>query len=386
MCAAAFDFVAERGFIAASDDPNQLFDWMIDYDRRRRDAQADDDDEAAAQFAELRQEAEDRVVELKAARPRRAAPRPAAPEPAARPAAQAPTHREVERPAAHTSVHEAPAPTVDPLAVARAERVRRRAAEEAAATKAEEEAEEAAARAADEELRQLHERAANAKARRDAALAATARIEAEAKRAVAEAAREQARRRAAKEAEDAERSAAEAEAGARGASTSSAKRPAGTPAGPVVARVVERPTPRADEPTPLALLFQERLTEVMATPTETLPAARSSSAPPTPRGASAAAAPAPSRLVAAPAMPARAPAPAPPDPVDDLPALTGADLASYRTWLGASQRALAAKLAVEQSVISKSEGKPTTGLPPQLRKALHLAMQEPRDQAARGAS
>ncbi len=384
MCAAAFDFVAERGFIAASDDPNQLFDWMTDYDRRRRDAQADDDDEAAAQFAELRQEAEDRVVEVKAARLGRLAPRPAAPEPAARPAAQAPTRGEVARPAAHTSVHEAPAPTVDP--VARAERVRRRAAEEAAARKAEEEAEAAAERAADEELRQFRERAASANARRDAALAAKARIEAEAKRAVADAAREQARRRAAKEAEDAERSAAEAEAGARGASTSAAKRPAGTPAGPVVTRVVDCPTPRADEPTPLALLFQERLTEVMATPTETLPAPRSSIAPPSARGATAAAAPVPSRPVAAPPIPARAPAPTPPDPVDELPALTGADLASYRMWLGASQRALAAKLAVEQSVISKSEGKPTTVLPPQLRKALHLAMQEPRDQAARGAS
>ena len=41
MYAAAFDFVAERGFIAASDDPNQLFDWMSDYDQRRRDARAE---------------------------------------------------------------------------------------------------------------------------------------------------------------------------------------------------------------------------------------------------------------------------------------------------------------------------------------------------------
>ncbi len=366
MCAAAFDFVAERGFIAASDDPNQLFDWMSDYDQRRRDAQADDDDAAAAQFQELRQEAEDRVVELKAARLRRVAPSPA--------------QREVERPA-HTSVSETPTPSVDPVAVARAERTRRRAAEEAAARKAAEETEAAAERAADEELRQLQERAANAKARRDAALAATARIEADAKRAVAEAARVQARRQAAREVEDGERTAAEAEALARGAATSAAKRPPGPPAGAAMARVVESPRPKADEPTPLALLFQERLTEVMRTPAETLPP-RSAIAPPA--AAVPSASPVPSRPVVAPPITAKVPAPAP-APVDDLPALTGADLASYRTWLGASQRALAAKLAVEQSVISKSEGKPTGVLPPQLRKALHVAMQRPRD-VARGAS
>ncbi len=381
MCAAAFDFVAERGFIAASDDPNQLFDWMNDYDQRRRDAQADDDDQAAAQFQELRQEAEDRVVELKSARLRRVAPRPAAPEPV-QPAAGPPTRREVERPA-KTSAYEAPAATVDPLAVARAERARRRAEEEAAARKATEEAEAAAERAAEEELRQLQERAANAKARRDAALAATARIEADAKRAAAEAAREQARRQAAKEVEDAERTAAEAEAAARGAATSAAKRPPGPPDGPPRGRVVESPRPKVDEPTPLALLFQERLTEVMGAPTETLPAPRPSIAPPS-ASATSLRSPVPSRRLAAPPIPAKVPAPAP-DPVDDLPALTGADLASYRTWLGASQRALANKLAVEQSVISKSEARPATVLPPQLRRALHLAMQEPRD-AARGAS
>ncbi len=362
MSAAAFDFAAEREFIAASDDPNQLFDWMSDYDQRRRDAQAEGDDDEAARFAELRQEAEDRVVELKAARLRRIAPRPAELVPAVQPAAGPPTRREVERPA-----------------VARAERASRRAAEEAAARKAAEEAEAEAERAADEELRQLQERAANAKARREAALAATARIEADAKRASAEAIREQARRQAAKEVEDAERKAAEADAAARNAATSAAKRPSGPPVVPATARVVESPRPKADEPTPLALLLQERLTEVLGTPTETLPAPRLPTTPPAARAAPPAS-PVPSR----PPIPAKVAAP-PPAPVDDLPALTGADLASYRTWLGASQRALAAKLAVEQSVISKSEGKPTTVLPPQLRKALHLAMQEPRD-VARGAS
>jgi hypothetical protein len=380
MCAAAFDFVAERGFIAASDDPNQLFDWMSDYDQRRRDARAEGDDHEAAQFEELRQEAEDRVVELKSARLRRVAPRSAAPATVVQPAAEPPTRREVERPAAHTSVRGTPAATVEPLAVARAQRSRRREAEEAAARKAAEEAEAAAERAANEELRQLQERAANAKARREAALAVTARIEAQTKRAAAEAAREQARRQAAKEAEDAERAAAEAEAAARSAATSAAKGPPAPPVGPAMARIIERPGPKADEATPLALLFQERLIEVMETPTATLPAPRPSIAPPAAREAS----PALSPPVAVPPTPVNVPAP-PPNPVDDLPALTGADLAAYRAWLGASQRALGAKLAVEQSVISKSEGKPTTVLPPQLRKALHLAMQEPRD-AAKGAS
>ena len=383
MCAAAFDFVAERGFIAASDDPSQLFDWMSDYDQRRRDARAEGDDHEAAQFEELRQEAEDRVVELKAAWLRRVAPRSAAPEPMVRPAAGAPTRPEIERPSAHASVHGAAATTIDPLAVARAERARRRQAEETAARRAAEEAEAAAERAANEELRRLQERAANAKARRDAALAAPARIEAEAKRVTAEAAREQARRQAAKEAENAERKAAEAEAAARNAATSAAKGPPGA-VSPARTRGVERPRTKGDEATPLALLFQERLTEVMERPTETLPAPRPSIAPPAARAPAPAASPVPPRRVAAPPMPSKVPPP-PPNPVDDLPALTGADLASYRTWLGASQRALAAKLAVEQSVISKSEGRPTTVLPPQVRKALHLAMQEPRD-AAKGAS
>lgn len=38
MCAAAFDFVAERGFIEASVDPHEILDWMSDYGRRRRAA------------------------------------------------------------------------------------------------------------------------------------------------------------------------------------------------------------------------------------------------------------------------------------------------------------------------------------------------------------
>lgn len=68
MCAASFDFAAERGFIEASVDPNEILGWMSDYGQHGRDANAEGDDAAAALFEELRHEAEDRVVALKAAR------------------------------------------------------------------------------------------------------------------------------------------------------------------------------------------------------------------------------------------------------------------------------------------------------------------------------
>jgi DNA-binding transcriptional regulator YiaG len=59
--------------------------------------------------------------------------------------------------------------------------------------------------------------------------------------------------------------------------------------------------------------------------------------------------------------------------------LTGADLASYRAWLGVSQRALAARFGVEQGTISKGESHPRALLGPTLRRALHLAMGQPRE-------
>jgi hypothetical protein len=130
------------------------------------------------------------------------------------------------------------------------------------------------------------------------------------------------------------------------------------------------------EMTPLARMFQERLAEPAP---EVAPSARAT----TPQAPATKASP-PAMLARA--MPTAAPPPTPTiDPDADLPPLTGADLTSFRNWLGVSQRALASKFTVEQSVISKSEGKPTTVLPPQLRKALHQAMGEPRPDAG-GAS
>ncbi len=64
--------------------------------------------------------------------------------------------------------------------------------------------------------------------------------------------------------------------------------------------------------------------------------------------------------------------------MDGIPLHTGADLVAYRTWLGVDQRALAAKFGVGQGTISKGESRPTTLLGPALRKALHEAMGEPR--------
>lgn len=71
-------------------------------------------------------------------------------------------------------------------------------------------------------------------------------------------------------------------------------------------------------------------------------------------------------------------------PVDVLPPLMGSDLTSFRNWLGVSQRALATKLGVEQSTISKGEGKPAAVLAPGLRRALHVAMSQPREPAGKG--
>lgn len=390
MCAATFDFAAERAFIETSEDPHQILDWMGEYRQHARDAAADDDGTLEQEFDELVEFAADRVVELKAARlgpmPKgrvqtdegACAPQPerVAPERQAAPVTQvAQTVR---------------APKVDPDDAGRRESARRRAAEQEAARAATEAADEQD-RADQEELRQLQERAAKAKARRDAALAATARIEADAKRAAAEserARREQAKRKAAQEVEDSERAAADAETAARAAAATAAK--AKSPAGPASAparAVANGAAGRASaasvaELTPLGMLFREQLAEVAAGISAPRPFTTPTVASPPPRKADAT----PSQPALARATPAAAASKAttsalplaPPDPIDALPPLTGADLTSYRTWLGVSQRALAIKFAVEQSVISKSEGKPTTVLPPQLRKALHQAMGEPR--------
>jgi len=376
---AAFDFPAERRMIDASENPHEVLDWIGDYRRHALVAAADDDTELASMFDELIEFATDHVIELKAARLRSRSTGRREPAESAR--APTPTKSPSAAQAAAPAAPIATAPVPDPEETQRHEAARRRAAENAAARAAAEEQ----TRADDEELRQLQERAAKAKARRDAALAETARIEAEAKHVAAVAARaahEEAKRRAAKEAQDAERAAATAEAATKAAAASVARAPASTSPAPdnvpkprPAESRVEPPPSAVPELTPLAALFQERLAEVMATPDVPPSSPHRPVADPAP----APVAPAPRRAVApAPPVP-------PPSPADELPPLTGADLTSYRNWLAVSQRALAAKLGVEQSSISKGEGKPTTLLAPHLRKALHLAMQEPRD-AARGAS
>lgn len=372
MCAAAFDFAAERGFIEASVDPDEILDWMSDYGRRRREAAAEGDDAVAAEFDELHQEAEDRVVDLKAARMERQTPKR--------------LERAVESALPRQREQAVTEPPGTRRGDSRAERLRsldqddstERAADRVAADQR---------RADDEELHQLAERARQAEARQKAAEAATARILAEQRRAAAE--QEQARRRvakerAAKELQEKERAAAAAEARAQAASQAPAKAAAAAPGVRVTtvaepARTNGASRNAASELTPLARMFQERLSEVAPEPARR---SRPTSSSSTTRAA-APHAPATKASPPAPPTPAKATAATPPpppvvDPYADLPQLTGADLTSFRNWLAVSQRALAAKLGVEQSTISKGEGRPTIVLPPQLRKALHQAMGEPR--------
>lgn len=381
MCAASFDFAAERGFIEASVDPNEILSWMNEYGQHGRDAEAEGDDEAAAQFEELHQEAEDRVVELKAAKIERETPKP----PKNRAVRVAEPSQPRQREEAGTEV-----------------RATRRAyshAEPARSLERDHSAERAANRAAadqrradDEELRQLTERARKAEARLAAAEAATARILADQRRA-AEAHDQERRRvaneRAEKEMLDKERAALAAEVRAQAAAkaasaaaTTSVARvttvvsipegaDAGRPTSPGMNVERTRTTGTSQgavpEMTPLARMFQERMAEPAL---EVAPRARAT----TPQ--------APATKASPPAMPTVAPPPTLTiDPDADLPQLTGSDLTSFRNWLAVSQRALAAKLGVEQSTISKGEGRPTTVLPPQLRKALHQAMGEPRADA-----
>ena len=375
MCAATFDFAAERAFIETSEDPRAILDWMGEYRQHARDAAADDAGELEQDFDELLEFAEDRVVELKAAQ--------LGPPPKGR------VQAEEGARALHAVAQTIRAPKVDPDAAGRRESARRRAAEQEAARAATEAADEQD-RADQEELRQLQERAAKATARRDAALATTARIETEAKRAAAEserARRQQAKRKAAQEVEDSERAAAEAETATRAAAATAAKAkgpagPASAPARPVANRSAAGlravpPTAPVAELTPLGMLFQEQLADIagprpVATPPVASPPPRKADAT-TAQPRLARATPAAASKAIKPNLP-----PAPPDPVEDLPSHTGADLTSFRNWLAVSQRALAAKLRVEQSTISKGEGRPTSVLPPQLRKALHQAMREPR--------
>lgn len=384
MSATLRDFAFERSCIEASNDDRAILDWMREYQEDRGRAKASGDDDTVQELDDLLEFAEDRVVAIKEARNAPPAPiaAPVRAEPRAGPRGEA--HRGATEPVvvqrmAVPSIREHDRPPErqqrrqrdDATEIAAAKQI---AAERAAA----EEAEAEAKRRDDEELRQLRQRAQNAEARVRAAQAETARLKAVQQQAAVAQERERRQRekeRAARDARAQEQAAAGAEAAARAAAQvviEVAAMPApviSMPQDPRQASVATESGPATApvELTTIARLFQERLAEPALTPTAAAIAAPNLSGTVTQ----------PPRKSAAKAsvVPPKAPAA---DPIDDLPPLTGADLASYRTWLGASQRALAAKLAVEQSVICKGEGKPTTVLPPQLRKALHQAMGEPR--------
>lgn len=436
MGAAPLDFAAERELIGITDDPEVVLDWVREYREHARTAAADDDGPLGSRIEELIEFALDHAANLKAARLRRAAAvrprlegRPMEPTPPRIRASVDDGAERTPRPPASVPQSAAPAsaPVVPPVRAGaedarRREEARRRAEEVAREKAAAEEAEAARVRADEAELRQLQERAAQARARRDAALAATARIEAESRRAAEQEARvrrARARAQAAREAEEAERAAAQAEAAASRAAKGAGKPPstparagsaggADVPAGPVVDRShrahqpVQEPEAPDEELTPLALLFREHLGGLVdgspkgadaprregaaaVTPRSradlpTVPAGAPSRPPPPPaRSAAFNAARATTRALS---PTSAAPPPPPPPPVDEPPPLTGADLASYRSWLGVSQRALATKLGVEQSSVCRGEGKPTTVLPASVRLALHKAMAEPRADVA----
>ncbi len=383
MSATLRDLAFERSCIEASNDDRAILDWMREYQEDRGQAQASGDDDVVKELDDLLEFAEDRVVEIKEARNAPAAPKAtsarANPAPEARRAATAPV-----------VVQRAPPQPVR-LEGHLPERPQRRERDEAAVIAAAKQlaAEQAAAEQAaaesnrrdEEELRELRERSSKAEARRVAAEAQTARLKAQQQQAAAEQERERrqrAKERAAKAAKEQERAADAAEAAAR-AAEQGVLEVAATPSRPAAPDAPVAPNQRRGggtsgarpaiaplEVTPIARLFQDRLTEFgLAAPAP---------APAAPKGASVATQPAPRAAAKVPPAPPSSAA----DPLDDLPSLTGADLTSFRNWLAVSQRALAAKLGVEQSTISKGEGRPTTFLPPQLRKALHQAMGEPR--------
>ncbi len=432
MCAAPLDFTAERDLIEITDDPRAVLDWVREYREHARNAVADGDVVLESQLDELIEFALDHAADLKAARLRPppkdravtdggARKQPTtnieAEDDDTRPPPRAQRESRDQRVGSAASVEHLPrSPRPDPDEARRREADRRRAEERAKEKAAAEAAEAERLRVDDEELRQLHERIAQAQARRDAALATTARIEAEAKRAAAEAdrtRREHAKQQAARDAEETERAAAEAETSA--SRVAAAAKSADLAPGVGSTRQI-REAPAADpqastraparasaaaveELSPLAMLFRDQLGDLIGAPSPDHRAAAEKEAPlasreranpsaPTPMAAPSPTPPPKARRANTPAVVAPtnpvAPTVAPPSstPIDDLPALTGTDLASFRNWLGVSQRALATKLGVEQSSVSRGEGKPTTVLPASLRQALHKAMGEPRPDLA----
>ena len=375
------EFQAQSAFIAACDDPSTLLDWMREYRDGERAAVGRGDEEAARQMDDLAELAEDRAIELKAALIVAARPmarvvdtQPSPPptpiladdagvelrrvkaELAASREAQARAERERVAAVALAEQHEreaaAPKFVAAPVGPAPAEIV-------AAPVPHNRSPEREAHRALVIENERLRLQAARARAVNQPPLAARSQVVASAPPAVPV---------------------------QRGPGPAAAMRPtaaptptmAAAPVAPIQARPTAltqaRPAPGpapamsgarsgpAVELTPLALLFQQRLTESMPA-ASAIPAGLA--VKPTRQPSS------------APALPPPVP-PTPADPMDGIPLHTGADLVAYRTWLGVDQRALAAKFGVGQGTISKGESRPTTLLGPALRKALHEAMSEPR--------
>ena len=375
------EFQAQSRFIAACDDPNTLLDWMREYRDSERAAVGRGEEDEARQMDDLAELAEDRAIELKAARIVATRPKarvvdtqPSPPptpvladdsgaelrrvkaELAASREAQARAERERVAAVALAEQHEreaaAPKFVAAPVGPAPAEIV-------AAPVPHNRSPEREAHRALVIENERLRLQAARARAVNQPPLAARSQVVASAPPAVPV---------------------------QRGPGPAAAMRPtaaptptmAAAPVAPIQARPTAvtqaRPAPGpapttsgarsgpAVEMTPLARLFQQRLTET----TPGLPAARPQ--PPSPPER---------RRPAAPATPSPV-VPPPADPLDGVPQHTGADLVAYRMWLGVDQRALAAKFGVGQGTISKGESRPTTLLGPALRKALHEAMSEPR--------
>ena len=180
MSATFRDCSSERSFIEATEDDCAIRDWMREYHVDRGQAQASGDDDAVQELDDLLEFAEDRIVEIKAARMPEAAPKavpaPAKPAPETLRAANPPVvvQRATTQPVREES-H-------DP------ERPRRRQRDEAADGAAAKQlaAEQAAAERAaveakrqdDEELRELRERTRKAEIRVKAAQAETARLKA----------------------------------------------------------------------------------------------------------------------------------------------------------------------------------------------------------------
>ncbi|MFZ5477355.1 MAG: hypothetical protein ACOZNI_11330 [Myxococcota bacterium] len=380
------EFQAQSGFIAACDDPDTLLDWMREYRDSERAAVGRGDKDEARQMEDLAELAEDRIVELKAARIVAATPRPRgpevrvpAPERAAAPVDDSSAElRQVKEELAASREAQARAERDQ----ARAERERVAAVERAEQGEREQESARVAYAAATPHVvntapvaaqnRSPEREAHRGRAREDERLRiqAARALVAKQRPVTAQPPAATARPPIVGQRGPGRRPTPAPTVAPMGAAVATAARPAST-AQPVTQARTDPQPPRAPSPpvapttelSPLARLFQERLTE---TTPSTAPSPQPSRPPPT----------RPTRPSAPPPPPPTAPPPA--DPVDGLPQHTGADLLAYRTWLGVDQRTLAGRFGVGQGTISKGESKPGTVLGPALRKALHEAMGEPR--------